>query len=98
MGVVRAAEISCANNGARLYQLRSTTAIDYFKNSEKFHMGQLGLFPYAPMKGHVALGMKYDTNMTGDQVSILYRQVNCWIGSDRNMVKVRCIYMFIVHM
>ena len=76
MGTSQAAETHCAESGARLYHLRSTASIQYFKNSEKYHMGELGLFPYAPTRGHISLGMKYVKNMptaSGDDFELFYR-------------------------
>ena len=63
MSTVHGAENKCGKKGSRLYQLRSLNAINYFKNSEKFHMGESGLFPYALSRSHIALGMKYTKSL-----------------------------------
>ena len=76
MGAIKDAEDECVKYGSRLYHLRATSSIHYFKNSEKYHMGELGLFPYAPTKGHIALGMKYarkSTTMIEDDYELYYR-------------------------
>ena len=35
----------------------------YFRNSEKFHMEENGLFPYAGTKGHIVLGLRYEKKL-----------------------------------
>ena len=77
-GTVIEATASCTKQGARLFQIRSTESIKYFRNSESVHLGSQGLHMYAAQNSHIAIGMNYisQANSTyNDEPKLFYRYV-----------------------
>ena len=67
-GSVQEAKYSCEYQGARLFQPRSSESIEYFRTSEKFHMEDNGLFPYAGTQGHIVIGLTYERKLPEAQM------------------------------
>ena len=59
VGTVNEAMLGCKKQGARLFEVRSSEAINYFKDSESFHLGSQGLHMYVAEKSHISIGLTY---------------------------------------
>ena len=59
--------------GARLFQPRSTRALKFFTDMAKNHISVTGMFPYAVLQSRQAIGMMYKMESANTEGKLVYR-------------------------
>ena len=59
--------------GARLFEPRSTRAIDFFTSMAKDHISVGGMFSYAGSQSRQAIGMLYNMDTANTEGKLVYR-------------------------